>query len=184
MAKHWYVVHTYSGYENKVKVDLEHRIETYGMTRQIVDVQIPTEEVTELKEGGKPETKESKVFPGYVWVRMELTDDTSAVVRNTPGVTGFVGIGNNPSPLSRDDYKRIMGRTKAGRASAGSEAPRRTNTTLEVGQAIRVINGPLADFDGQISELMPDSGKVKVMLTIFGRDTPVELSLDQIATIV
>ena len=182
MAKRWYVIHTYSGYENKVKGDLEHRIETYGMTREINDIQIPTEEVTELKEGGKPETKESKVFPGYVLVHMELTDDTWAVVRNTPGVTGFVGIGNKPSPLSRDDYKRIMGRTRRG-ASADAEPTHRTATNLEVGQSIRVISGPLADFDGQISEIMADSGKVKVMLTIFGRDTPVELSIDQIATV-
>lgn len=181
MAKHWYVVHTYSGYENKVKGDLEHRVETYGLKRQIVDVQIPTEEVTELKEGGKPEVKESKVFPGYVLVRMELTDDTWAVVRNTPGVTGFVGIGNTPAPLSREDFRRIMGKSKG--AGKGAETPHRTATDLEIGQSIRVVSGPLADFDGQISEIMADSGKVKVILTIFGRDTPVELSLDQITTI-
>ena len=104
MAKRWYVVHTYSGYENKVKTDLEHRIETYGLERAVVDIQIPTEEVTEVKDGGKRETKESKVFPGYVLVRMELDDNTWAVVRNTPGVTGFVGIDGKPVPLRRDEF--------------------------------------------------------------------------------
>ena len=100
MAKRWYVVHTYSGYENKVKVDLEHRIETFGLENVVVDIQIPTEEVTELKEGGKRETKEAKVFPGYVLVRMEIDDNSWAVVRNTPGVTGFVGIDGKPTPLT------------------------------------------------------------------------------------
>lgn len=178
MAKHWYVIHTYSGYENKVKADLEHRIETFGLEGAVVDIQIPTEEVTEVKEGGKRETKDAKVFPGYVLVRMEVDDNTWAVVRNTPGVTGFVGIDGKPTPLSRDEYNKIMRRT-----SHGVAAPKRTATNLEVGQAIRVVSGPLADFDGQISEVMPEAGKVKVMLTIFGRETPVELTLDQVATI-
>ena len=101
MSKRWYVIHTYSGYENKVKTDLEHRIETYGLENQVVDIKIPTEEVTEVKEGGKSEVKEAKVFPGYVLVRMEVDDNTWAVVRNTPGVTGFVGQGTKPSPLRR-----------------------------------------------------------------------------------
>ena len=178
MAKRWYVVHTYSGYENKVKTDLEHRIETYGVEDKIVDIKIPTEEVTEIKDGGKRETKESKVFPGYVLVRMEVDDNTWAVVRNTPGVTGFVGIDGKPTPLSRDEFNKIMRRT-----SPVASAPKRTATDLEVGQSIRVVSGPLADFDGTISEIMPDAGKVKVMLTIFGRETPVELTLDQVATI-
>ena len=181
MAKRWYVIHTYSGYENKVKADLEHRIETFGLENSVVDIKIPTEEVTELKEGGKRETKESKVFPGYVLVRMEVDDNSWAVVRNTPGVTGFVGIDGKPAPLSREEFNKIMRRTTP---RAGSvQATHRTSTNLEPGQAVRVVSGPLAEFDGQISEIMPDAGKVKVMLMIFGRETPVELTLDQVATI-
>lgn len=181
MAKRWYVVHTYSGYENKVKNDLEHRIETYGLEDQIVDIQIPTEEVTEVKEGGKRETKESKVFPGYVLVRMEVDDNSWAVVRNTPGVTGFVGIDGRPTPLRRSEYNKIMRRTNP----AGTAVPKHTTTTsLEVGQSVRVVSGPLADFDGTVSEVMPEAGKVKVMLMIFGRETPVELTLDQVVSIV
>ena len=179
MAKHWYVIHTYSGYENKVKGELEHRIETFGLENAVVDIQIPTEQVTEVKEGGKRETKDAKVFPGYVLVRMEVDDNSWAVVRNTPGVTGFVGINGKPAPLSRADYDKIMRHT----SHATGAAPKRTATNLEVGQSIRVVSGPLADFDGQISEVMPEAGKIKVMLTIFGRETPVELTMDQVASI-
>ena len=178
MAKRWYVVHTYSGYENKVKVDLEHRIETFGLENVVVDIQIPTEEVTELKEGGKRETKEAKVFPGYVLVRMEIDDNSWAVVRNTPGVTGFVGIDGKPTPLTRDEFNKIMRRS-----SKSADVPRPASTNLEVGQAIRVVSGPLADFDGTISEIMLAAGKVKVMLAIFGRGAPVELNIEQIAAI-
>ena len=182
MAKRWYVIHTYSGYENKVKGDLEHRIETYGLENAIVDIKIPTEEVTEVKEGGKRETKESKVFPGYVLVRMEVDDNSWAVVCNTPGVTGFVGIDGKPSPLSRDEFNKIMRRSSP-HAGAGAPVTHRTATNLEVGQSVRVTSGPLADFDGQITEVMPEAGKVKVNVMIFGRETPVELTLDQVATI-
>ena len=181
MAKRWYVVHTYSGYENKVKNDLEHRIETYGLEDQIVDIQIPTEEITEVKDGGKRETKESKVFPGYVLVRMEVDDNSWAVVRNTPGVTGFVGIDGKPTPLRRSEYNKIMRRTNP----TGAVAPKHTTTTnLEPGMSVKVVSGPLADFDGSVSEVMPEAGKVRVMLTIFGRETPVELTLDQVVTII
>ena len=179
MAKRWYVIHTYSGYENKVKTDLEHRIETYGLEDAVVDIQIPMEEVTEVKEGGARETKDVKVFPGYVLVRMEVDDNTWSVVRNTPGVTGFVGMDGTPTPLRRSEFNKIMGRTQA----PGTRTPRRTATDLEPGQSVRVINGPLKDFDGQISEVMPDTGKVRVMLTIFGRDTPVELDIAQVSII-
>lgn len=179
MAKRWYVVHTYSGYENKVKTDLEHRIETYGMDQQIVDIQIPTEEITEIKEGGKRETKESKVFPGYVLVRMELDDNSWAVVRNTPGVTGFVGVDGKPAPLRRSEFNKIMRRTNPQNAPV----PKHTTTSLEPGMSVKVVSGPLADFDGQVFEVMPEAGKVKVMLMIFGRETPVELTLDQVVTI-
>ena len=181
MAKRWYVVHTYSGYENKVKNDLEHRIETYGLEDQIVDIQIPTEEVTEVKDGGKRETKESKVFPGYVLVRMEVDDNSWAVIRNTPGVTGFVGIDGKPTPLRRSEYNKIMRRTNP----TGAVVPKHTTTTnLEPGMSVKVVSGPLADFDGSVSEVMPEAGKVRVMLTIFGRETPVELTLDQVVTII
>lgn len=176
MAKRWYVIHTYSGYENKVRTDLERRIESYGLQDRVVDIQIPTEEVTEIKEGGKRETKEAKVFPGYVLVRMEVDDNTWAVVRNTPGVTGFVGIDGRPAPLTRADYQKIMGRT----GRLGEKAPRHISTDYEIGDAIRVISGPLKDFDGLISEINPEAGKVKVTLMIFGRETPVELTLEQV----
>ena len=187
MAKRWFVLHTYSGYENKVKTDLEHRVETYGLEGEIDSIQIPTEEVTEIKDGGERKTKEAKVFPGYVLVHIQcvnrkVDDNTWAVVRNTPGVTGFVGIDGNPVPLSRDEYNKIM--RKTGKGTTGAvPTPKRTATNLEAGQTVKVVSGPLADFDGQISEVMPEAGKVRVMLTIFGRDTPVELTLDQVATI-
>lgn len=181
MAKRWYVIHTYSGYENKVKADLEHRIETYGLEDKVVDIQIPTEEVIEVKDGGKRETKESKVFPSYVLVRMEIDDNTWAVVRNTPGVTGFVGLDGKPTPLRRDEFDKIMRRSGARGGSA--PLPKRTATNIEAGQSVRVLSGPLADFDGQVSEVNAESGKVKVMLMIFGRETPVELTLDQITVI-
>lgn len=182
MAKRWYVIHTYSGYENKVKTDLEHRIETYGIGDKVVDIQIPTEEVTEVKDGGKRETKEAKVFPGYVLVRMEVDDNTWAVVRNTPGVTGFVGLDGKPTPLRRDEFDKIMRRGGV-RTSAATPTPKRTSTNIEPGMSVHVLSGPLADFDGQVSEVNAEAGKVKVMLMIFGRETPVELTLDQISVI-
>ena len=178
MAKRWYVLHTYSGYENKVKNDLEHRIETFGLEDQIVEIQIPTEEVIEVKEGGKRTTKESKVFPGYVLVRMEVDDNSWAVVRNTPGVTGFVGLDGKPTPLRRSEYKKIMRRTGADTPSV----PKHTTTDLEPGMPIRVVSGPLTDYDGTVVEVMPEVGKVRVMIPIFGRDTPAELTLEQVTT--
>lgn len=182
MAKRWYVVHTYSGYENKVKTDLEHRIEIYGLEDKVVDIQIPTEQVTELKDGGKREIKENKVFPSYVLVRMEMDDNTWAVVRNTPGVTGFVGLDGKPSPLRRDEFDKMM-RRGGNRVAAAATAPKRTVSNIEAGQSIKVLSGPLADFDGVVSEVNAESGKIKVMLTIFGRETPVELTADQVSVI-
>ena len=184
MAKRWFVIHTYSGYENKVKTDLEHRIDTYGVNDQIVDIKIPVEEVTEIKDGGKRETKEAKVFPGYVLVRMEcragvVDDNLWQIVRNTPGVTGFVGIDGKPTPLRREEFNKIMGRSNP-RGSA--PVAKHTTTSLETGMAVKVISGPLADFSGTVFEVNADTGKVRVMLTIFGRDTPVELTLDQVTT--
>ena len=178
MSKRWYVVHTYSGYENRVKSDLEHRIETMGMQDRIFDIQIPTEHVTELKEGGKRDEKDVKIFPGYVLVRMEMDDDAWTCVRNTPGVTGFLGGSGKPAPLSRDEYNKMVRKT-----DKGSSAPKRAVVDIEVGTSIRVTNGPLADFDGKVSEVMPEQGKVKVTLLIFGRETPVELGFEQIEVI-
>ena len=177
MAKKWYVLHTYSGYENKVKKNLESRIETMGLENNVFGIEIPTEMVTVIKEGGRRVESEKKVFPGYVLVRMEMDDRSWAAVRNTPGVTGFVGSQGHPEPLTREEFNKIMKRTSV----AGPKKV--TSSSLEVGQAVKVTSGPLADFDGTVSEVSPESGKVKVMVSIFGRETPVELSFDQVATI-
>ena len=171
------MLHTYSGYENKVKKNLESRIETMGLENNVFGIEIPTEMVTEIKEGGRRVESEKKVFPGYVLVRMEMDDRSWAAVRNTPGVTGFVGSQGHPEPLTREEFNKIMKRTSV----AGPKKV--TSSSLEVGQAVKVTSGPLADFDGTVSEVSPESGKVKVMVSIFGRETPVELSFDQVATI-
>lgn len=176
MAKKWYVLHTYSGYENKVKKNLETRIETMGLENNVFGIEIPTETVTEIKESGRRVENEKKVFPGYVLVRMEMDDRSWAAVRNTPGVTGFVGSQGNPAPLTRDEFNKIMKRTS-------TSAPKKTTSSFEVGQSVKVTNGPLADFDGTISKVSVETGKVKVMVSIFGRETPVELSFDQVAKI-
>ena len=148
-----------------------------GMQDRIFDIQIPMESVTEIKEGGKRETKDVKVFPGYVLVRMEMDDDAWTCVRNTEGVTGFLGGNGKPAPLSRDEYNKMMRKSKTG------DAPKRTTVGLEVDMAVKVTSGPLADFDGKISEINAEAGKVKVSLEIFGRETPVELGFDQIEVI-
>lgn len=171
MAKKWYVIHTYSGYENKVKANLEHRIASMNMEDRIFDVLIPTEDFVELK-GGKKVTNQRKVFPGYILVQMELDDDSWYVVRNTPGVTGFVGSQGKPVPLSRAEVERIRHKT-------GFEKPK-PKTEFSEGQSIRVTAGPLADFTGTISEINLDQNKLKVMVSIFGRETPVELQFDQV----
>lgn len=181
MAKRWYVIHTKPGHENKVKANLERAIEANGLSDQIVDIQIPMEEVTEIKDGGKRETKDAKVLPTYVLVRMEGNDDTWSFVRNTSGVTGFVGPDGKPSPLRRSEFDKLMRRT--GVRGTTPVVPKRTSTNIEVGQSVRVVSGPLADFDGQVSEVMPEAGKVKVMLMIFGRETSVELTLEQVSVI-
>ena len=159
-----------------MKKNLETRIETMGLENNVFAIEIPTESVTEIKDGGRRVETEKKVFPGYVLVRMELDDRSWAAVRNTQGVTGFVGSQGNPSPLTREEYNKIMKRTS-------HEAPKKTSTSIEVGQSVKVISGPLAEFDGVVSEVSPESGKVKVLVSIFGRETPVELSFDQVAKI-
>ncbi len=174
MAKKWYVIHTYSGYEKKVKTNLEHRIESMGMGHKIFEVLVPTEPVTDIKEGGRRVTQDKKVFPGYILVQMELDDDSWYVVRNTPGVTGFVGSQGKPVPLSRDEYQRIAKRTQA-------TARPKTSTDFTAGMAVKINQGPFADFDGTIAEVNIDQAKVRVLVSIFGRETPVELEFDQVS---
>ena len=176
MARKWYVLHTYSGYEDKVKQNLETRIETMGLENNVFKIEIPKEKVSEIRDDGKRKEVEKKVFPGYVLVKMEMDDRSWAAVRNTQGVTGFVGSQGNPSPLTRDEYNKIMRRTSV-------TAPTKTTTSMEVGQAVHVTSGPLKDFDGMVSEVMPEAGKVKVMVSIFGRETPVELTFEQVEKI-
>jgi transcriptional antiterminator NusG len=176
MSKKWYVIHTYSGYENKVKANLEHRIESMSMADKIFEVMVPKETITELKSGGRKVTSEKRVFPGYILVQMELDDDSWYVVRNTPGVTGFVGSQAKPVPLSREEVKRIRG-TLTGVPKT------RALTDFAEGMAVKVTHGPLSDFDGIISEVNADQGKLKVMVSIFGRETPVELGFDQVSKI-
>lgn len=178
MSKRWYVLHTYSGYEGRVKNNLIQRKETMGLENNVFEIEIPTENVTEIKEGGKRVDLERTVYPGYVLVRMDLDNRTWSAVRNTPGVTGFVGSEGKPEPLTREEYKKMMGDTKK-----RTEAPKKTSSDIEAGQSVKVISGPFAEFDATVSEVNPEAGKVKVMVSLFGRETPVELSFDQIAKI-
>lgn len=172
MSRQWYVIHTYSGYENKVKANLEHRITSMDMADKIFDVVIPMENVVEYK-SGKKVTSEKKVFPGYILVEMDLEDDSWYVVRNTPGVTGFVGSAAKPVPLSADEVDKIIKRT-------GFEKPKPKTEFVE-GQTVKVTSGPLADLTGTIFEINLDQSKLKVFVSIFGRETPVELSFGQVA---
>lgn len=170
--KRWYVIHTYSGYENKVKKNLEHRISSMDMENQIFQVTIPTEDVMEIKAGKKVVTQK-KVFPGYILVQMQLGDDSWYVVRNTPGVTGFVGSNAKPTALSEMEVDKILHRVAAGKP--------KPKTEYTEGQTVKVIHGPLADFTGTISEINLDQSKLKVLVSIFGRETPVELAFNQVA---
>ena len=162
----WYVVHCYSGYENKVRHSIEQRIETMGMQDKIFDVVVPTEEEIEIKDG-KRRTVERRVFPGYILVQLVLTEDSWYVVRNTPGVTGFVGMGNEPTPLRPDEVAKIMNRMEA-------EAPK-VKFDFQLGEKVRIGTGPFADFIGTVSEIDAEKAKVRVMVSFFGRETPVEL---------
>lgn len=165
-GRSWYVVHCYSGYENKVRHSIEQRIETMGMQAKIFDVVIPTEEEIEIKDG-KRRTVERRVFPGYILVQMLLDEDSWYVVRNTPGVTGFVGMGNDPTPLRPEEVAKIMNRMEA-------EAPK-VKFDFQVGEKVRIGTGPFADFIGSVAEIDADRAKVRVMVSFFGRETPVEL---------
>jgi transcription termination/antitermination protein NusG len=173
----WYVVHTYAGYENKVKSNLESRISSMNMEDRIFEVVIPLEDVVELK-SGKRQVVSRKVFPGYLMVRMDLDDDSWYVVRNTPGVTGFVGLGARPTPLSRREVENILA-VKV----EGAGAPKKTRPRLEyeVGESVRVREGPFADFSGTIAEINEDQLRLKVLVNIFGRETPVEFEFAQVA---
>lgn len=167
----WYVVHCYSGYENKVRHNLEQRIDTMGMKDKIFDVVVPTEEEIEVKEG-KRRTVERRVFPGYILVNMILSEESWYVVRNTPGVTGFVGMGNNPTPLRPEEVAQIVKRMEA-------EAPR-IKVTFKSGERVRIIDGPFNDFRGTVAEIDMERAKVRVMVNFFGRETPVELDFLQV----
>jgi transcription termination/antitermination protein NusG len=168
----WYVVHTYSGYENKVKANLQRRINSLNMQDKIFQVLVPTEEEVEFKDG-KKKTVQKKIYPGYVLVEMIMTDDSWYVVRNTSGVTGFVGPGVKPTPLPEDEVKKIM-------RLMGMEAPVKLKMDLRIGQLVRVTQGPFKDFHGAIEEVNLDKEKVRLLISFLGRETPVELEFTQI----
>lgn len=169
--KRWYVVHTYSGYENKVKANLEKRIETMEKEDKIFRVVVPIEEEMEIKDGKRKITKR-KVFPGYVLVEMIMSDDSWYVVRNTPGVTGFVGSGSKPIPLQPAEVRSIL-------RQMGVDEPR-PKVAYSLGESVRVTAGPFEGFVGVIREIFPDKGKLRVFVSMFGRDTPIELDFSQV----
>jgi transcription termination/antitermination protein NusG len=169
--KEWFVIHTYSGYENKVKTNLEHRIQTMDMQNRIFQVVVPVEDEIEIKDGQR-RTVQRKIFPGYVLVEMAMTDESWYVVRNTPGVTGFVGSGNKPVALQEDEVKAILKQMRV-------EAPR-VKVAFSKGQSVRIIDGPFADFIGVVDDLSYEKGKVRGLVSFFGRETPVELDFLQV----
>jgi transcriptional antiterminator NusG len=167
----WYVIHSYSGYENKVKKNLEHRIESMDMAGKIFQVVVPTEEEIELKDGQR-RVVERRVFPGYVLVQMIMDEQSWYVVRNTPNVTGFVGMGNKPTPLPDEEVKRIMRQLE-------SEEPK-IKVDFKVGQKVRIVEGAFAEFTGIVQDLHPDKGRARVMVSFFNRDTPVDVDFLQL----
>ena len=169
----WYVINTYSGHENKVKTNLEHRIDSLGMQRRFRRVVVPTETVIETKDGQKVQS-EKRVLPGYVLVNMDLNDDAWTVVKNTPGVTGFVGAGSKPVPLAQTEVDRIL---HTGRGDG--ERPR-AQVAYSLGESVKVTSGPLSDFDGEVVDVNADQQKLKVLVDIFERQVPVELTFDQV----
>ena len=170
----WYAVNTYSGHENKVKQNLEHRVVSLGQERNVRQIVIPTEQVSEMKDGQKVQT-ERRTMPGYVLVNMDLNEDSWSLVKGTPGVTGFVGAQQKPVPLSQPEIDRLLNRETA-------ERPR-TRAQFSIGESVKVVSGPLADFSGEISEIKEDAAKLKVLVSIFGRETPVEVGFDQVKKI-
>lgn len=173
-GRNWYVVHSYSGYENKVKKNLEHRIASLDVQHKIFQVVVPTEEEIELKEGQRRKV-ERRIFPGYILVEMIMDEDSWYVVRNTPGVTGFVGSIRKPTPLRQRDVDKILKRMRA-------ETPRVT-VSFRPGQKVRIADGPFEDFVGTVDEIYPDKGKVRILVSFFGRETPVELDFLQVEKI-
>jgi transcriptional antiterminator NusG len=171
----WYVVNTYSGHENKVKANLEHRIVSMGQQARFRRVIVPTEQVVETKDGQKVQT-EKRVLPGYVLVNMDMSDEAWTVVKNTPGVTGFVGSGNKPVPLSQTEVDRIL------HTATAAERPRAV-AEFELGETVKVTSGPLSDFDGEIVDVNADQQKLKVLVNISERQVPVELSFEQVKKI-
>jgi transcriptional antiterminator NusG len=170
----WYVINTYSGHENKVKQNLEHRVSSLNQTRSVRRVVVPTETVQEMKDNQKV-TVEKRTMPGYVLVNMDLNEDSWAVVKGTPGVTGFVGASNEPIPLTQGEVDRLMHRESPVRAPSRAQ--------FSIGESVKVISGPLSDFSGEISEINEDASKLKVLVSIFGRETPVEVGYDQVKKI-
>ncbi len=173
-GREWFVIHTYSGYENKVKTNLEHRIASMGVQDKIFQVVIPTEEEIEIKDGQR-RTVQKKVFPGYVLVELIMSDDSWYVVRNTPGVTGFVGSGNKPTALDDGEVKQILKQMKL-------EAPK-VKVSFSKGERVKVVDGPFTDFIGIVDDINPEKGKVRVLVSFFGRETPVELDFLQVSRI-
>jgi transcriptional antiterminator NusG len=170
----WYVVNTYSGHENKVKQNLEHRVVSLGQQRSVRQVVVPTETVSEMKDNQKVSV-EKRTMPGYVLVNMELNDDSWQLVKGTPGVTGFVGASNEPVPLTQPEVDRLLHREVAQKVA--------TKAQFSIGESVKVISGPLSDFSGEISEINEDAAKLKVLVSIFGRETPVEVGYDQVKKI-
>jgi transcription termination/antitermination protein NusG len=178
----WYVVHSYAGYENRVRTNLESRTQSLNMEDYIFQIEVPTHEVIEIK-GGKRQQVQEKVLPGYILVRMDLTDESWAAVRNTPGVTGFVGLSSKPSPLSLDEVANLLAPVPEEKAAKKAETLRAAAVDFEVGQSVTVMDGPFATLPATVSEINPDTQKLKVLVSIFGRETPVELSFDQVSKI-
>ena len=171
----WYVINTYSGHENKVKQNLEHRVSSLGQQRAVRQVVVPTETVTEMKDNQKVPV-EKRTMPGYVLVNMELTDDSWQLVKGTPGVTGFVGASNEPVPLTQPEVNRLLHKSETAEKVS-------SKAQFAIGESVKVISGPLSDFSGEISEMNQDAQKLKVLVSIFGRETPVEVGFDQVKKI-
>jgi transcription termination/antitermination protein NusG len=178
----WYVVHSYAGYENRVRANLESRTQSLNMEDYIFQIEVPTHEVIEVK-GGKRQQVQEKVLPGYILVRMDLTDESWAAVRNTPGVTGFVGLSSRPSQLSLDEVMSLLAPVPEEKAAKKAETLRAAAVDFEVNQSVTVMDGPFATLPATVSEINPDTQKLKVLVSIFGRETPVELSFDQVSKI-
>ena len=177
----WYVIHSYAGYENRVKTNLESRISSLNMEDYIFQIEVPTHQVTEIK-GGKKQTVNEKVLPGYILVRMDLTDESWAVVRNTPGVTGFVGLSSKPSPLPLGEVASLLAPAPVeGSPAAQAAAAKKSSPEYEVGESVTVMDGPFATLAATVNEVNSVTQKLKVLVSIFGRETPVELSFDQVS---